>query len=361
MEFPFDIYIVAERLGMVPKRVHAMSSDYDCPFCGGKSKLNLNIERGTFRCNKCSRNGGMLDLYCSVTGLHDRKEAYKILSDSVNDPYTQKLRRVRQEATDSIQEVEKATVAEIDRCYKSMLGFLTLNPKHRQNLLNRGLTDKEIDSIGYKSVPLDLSYKMPNLLREYGIKVIGIPGFYTDKNGSPRLNIHECMAGFFVPVRNSIGQIRAMQIRLDTPLEGKRKYMWLSSSERNGGCSSNSPIDVCGDVRNSTAIYITEGPLKGQIAHALSGKPFLSIAGVSQIKELERAFKCIQKNGKCKIIVDTLDMDDDTNEHVRQAHIELAWLAEKYGFTPKRFLWDRKYKGIDDYLLACKKRKENKS
>ena len=114
MEFPFDIYIVAERLGMVPKRVHAMSSDYDCPFCGGKSKLNLNIERGTFRCNKCSRNGGMLDLYCSVTGLHDRKEAYRILSDCFNDPYTQRIRKDRQEAADSIQEVEKATVAEIE-------------------------------------------------------------------------------------------------------------------------------------------------------------------------------------------------------------------------------------------------------
>ena len=135
MEFPFDIYIVAERLGMVPKRIHAKSSDYDCPFCGGNAKLNLNVERGTFRCNKCSRNGGMLDLYCSVTGLHDRKEAYKILSDSVNDPYTQKLRRVRQEATDSIQEADKATAAEIDRCYRTMLGFLQLNPEHRQNLL----------------------------------------------------------------------------------------------------------------------------------------------------------------------------------------------------------------------------------
>ena len=77
----------------------------------------------------------MLDLYCSVTGLHDRKEAYKILSDSVNDPYTQKLRRVRQEATDSIQEADKATAAEIDRCYRTMLGFLQLNPEHRQNLL----------------------------------------------------------------------------------------------------------------------------------------------------------------------------------------------------------------------------------
>ena len=51
-------------------------------------------------------------------------------------------------------------------------------------------------------------------------------------------------------------------------------------------------------------------------------------------------------------------MDDDKNEHVLRGHRNLAWLAVKYGFSPKRVTWDRKYKGIDDYLLAVRTAKE---
>ncbi len=59
----------------------------------------------------------------------------------------------------------------------------------------------------------------------------------------------------------------------------------------------------------------------------------------------------IKKKG---YIVDAFDMDDDKNEHVLRGHRNLAWLAAKYGFSPKRVTWDRKYKGIDDYLLAVR-------
>ena len=128
-----------------------------------------------------------------------------------------------------------------------------------------------------------------------------------------------------MPVYNECRQIQGLQIRLDTHLDGNRKYMWMSSAERNGGCSSNSPVGISGDVFNSEVVYVTEGPLKGQIAHALSGKPFLATAGVNQQKELEAVFSKLK-----------------------------AWLAEKYGFIPRRVTWDNRYKGIDDYLLACK-------
>ena len=144
-----------------------------------------------------------------------------------------------------------------------------------------------------------------------------------------------------------------MQIRLDT-MDTKRKYMWFSSSERINGCSSKSPVQRSGDVFGSNAIYVTEGALKGQIAHFLSGKPFVATAGVNQQKELEILFQRLQRESQCKIIVDAFDMDDDTNEHVRRGHQNLAWLADKYGFTPKRIIWDRQYKGIDDYLLSKK-------
>ena len=74
----------------------------------------------------------------------------------------------------------------------------------------------------------------------------------------------------------------------------------------------------------SNAIYVTEGALKWQIAHFLSGKPFVATAGVNQQKELEILFQRLQRESQCKMIIDAFDMDDDTNEHVRRGHQNLA-------------------------------------
>ena len=356
MEFPFDIYQVAEQLELEMKRIHPKSADYNCPFCDGKGKLNLNIALNTFRCNKCGEYGGMIDLFCKCTGITDRKRAYQILSKRNGYSYANMIMQNRKAFAASITEVPKAEINRLDFCYSAMLDFLELKPQHRQNLLNRGLSDFEIKSNQYRSVPTENLDRLISILLERGCNLIGVPGFYANENGEIQLNLHSCMNGYFVPVFNEKRQIQAMQIRLDTPLDGNRKYMWLSSAERNGGCSSNSPVNISGDVFNSGAIYVTEGPLKGQIAHSLSGKPFLATAGVNQLKELETVFAKIKKNNKCNVIVDAFDMDDSTNPHVRRGHIKLAWLAEKYGFVPKRITWDHQYKGIDDYLFAKKRR-----
>ena len=74
-----------------------------------------------------------------------------------------------------------------------------------------------------------------------------------------------------------------------------------------------------------------------------------------KIKNAKRKFCFYSANhllreSQCKIIVNAFDMDDDTNEHVRRGHQNLAWLADKYGFIPKRIVWNRQYKGIDDFL-----------
>ena len=354
MEFPFDIYQVAEQLGLEMKRQHPKSADYNCPFCDGNGKLNLNISLNAYRCNKCGEHGGMIDLFCKCTGMTDRKRAYQILSEHNGHFFSAEVRKDRQTAVKTIREVPKADIGRLDFCYSAMLGFLELKPQHRQNLISRGLSDSEIDFYQYRSVPTEYTDRLVAVLLERGCDLIGVPGFYADENGEIKLNLHSCMGGFFVPVYNECRQIQGLQIRLDTHLDGNRKYMWMSSAERNGGCSSNSPVGISGDVFNSEVVYVTEGPLKGQIAHALSGKPFLATAGVNQQKELEAVFSKLKENGKCRMIIDAFDMDDGVNPHVRRGHINLAWLAEKYGFIPRRVTWNNRYKGIDDYLLACK-------
>ena len=355
MDFPFDIYDVADQLGLELKKQHPKSSDYNCPFCDGGAKLNLNVEHNVFRCNRCGEYGGMIDLFCKLTGTADRKTAYRLLAE--HNGYSVAQRQIRKKTVSGIKEAEKTDIQTLHKCYSALLNILTLSPSHKKNLLARGLSEEQIRMNMYRSVPRGEYEHIVYRLLEKNINLIGVPGFYVSNDGEIRINLHQCMGGFFVPVFNEQRQIQGMQIRLDDPFESKRKYIWLSSSEKNGGCSSGSPVQISGDIFNSEVIYVTEGPLKGQIAHYLSGKPFIAVAGVNQQRELDSLFLRIKENGKCNTIVDAFDMDDDKNEHVLRGHRNLAWLAAKYGFSPKRITWDRHYKGIDDFLLAVRNMK----
>ena len=109
-----------------------------------------------------------------------------------------------------------------------------------------------------------------------------------------------------IPVRNLEGQITAVQIRLDRPYEG-RKYMWLSSINNHMGASSGSPVHLAGR-QGDKIVFVTEGPLKGDIAHALSGRTFACVAGVNQYANLP-AFLEEMKGLGTEYIYEAYDMD----------------------------------------------------
>ena len=87
----------------------------------------------------------------------------------------------------------------------------------------------------YRSVPRGEYDHIVYRLLEKSLNLIGVPGLYVSDEGEIKLNLHQCMGGFFVPVFDEQRQIQGMQIRLYAPFESKRKYIWLSSSEKNGG------------------------------------------------------------------------------------------------------------------------------
>lgn len=47
------------------------------------------------------------------------------------------------------------------------------------------------------------------------------------------------------------------------------------------------------------------------------------------------------------------DMDFATNHHVQNGYNSLLQLLGNMGFTFGTYLWDPRYKGLDDYVLAC--------
>ena len=62
----FSIFDVMSIVGLDAARIRSNSGYYDCPICGGKKKLNVNVSKGhggVCRCAKCAAGGDKLDLF----------------------------------------------------------------------------------------------------------------------------------------------------------------------------------------------------------------------------------------------------------------------------------------------------------
>jgi hypothetical protein len=224
-----------------------------------------------------------------------------------------------------------------------------LSAKHRENRIFRGLNDEQIERFGYKSVPVCGIDKYIMLLVEQGYTVQGVPGFYYDKKNEKWAMQMKC-SGIVIPITTVEGMTAGAQIRLDKPFGGC-KYFWFSSTGRNMGVSSGSPIGFAGDVCNKT-VYITEGYLKAVTAHCLSGLAFAAVAGVNNYSNLPSFFEILKQNG-VEEIVEAYDMDKLTNPHVKRGCFKLIETAQAYGLNVRRIKWNSQFKGIDDYLNAC--------
>ena len=140
-------------------------------------------------------------------------------------------------------------------------------PQHRKHLQEvRGLTDEQIERLGYKSTPpFYLCRSLTEKLRSRGCKVEGVPGFYVGKDDKWTVNFNSITAGIIIPARGIDGMIRGAQIRLDTPIRDQEsdpdksgtKYLWLSSSSKKRGVSSGSPVHFVGDPFARVAVSYT--------------------------------------------------------------------------------------------------------
>ncbi len=205
---------------------------------------------------------------------------------------------------------------------------------------------------GYKSASVFGFQKITNAIIEAGCKVEGVPGFYMDANKKWTMNFKPYLSGIVVPVMSVEGKIQGMQIRLDNPSNPKRRYIWFSSVEGEKGVSSGSPVHFIGDPADKT-VYITEGPIKANVAHSISGKSFVAIPGANSLSSLHPVLEILKQNGVTEV-VEAYDMDKYENEHVLNGSKKLYGMITDYGFKTKRLRWDSRYKGIDDYLLARK-------
>lgn len=308
-DYPFTISDVVQIMGIRVRRKHPENWDCDCPFCGyKKGKLNVNTKKNVFRCNYCGEHGGMLALYGTYYNLTNR-EAYEEICSSLHlgtDAPQYAPPPKLQEQPEEFCNSRLAPIEQISRTYHKLLTMLTLSEKHRQDLLGRGLTEAQIEEQKYRSTPVFGITRLAKRLIDGGYAVRGVPGFYQKEDGSWSIRFTTGSSGVLIPYVSVEGHLLGMQIRLDRPRDGQ-KYIWLSSVNQQMGVSSGSPVHFIGDP-DASVVHVTEGGLKGTIAHYLTGETYLCTAGVSQYRNLTSELSKL-KARNLKLVKETYDMD----------------------------------------------------
>lgn len=372
-DFPFNIMDVASLLRLnIRRRSGGRVAYADCPICGDRrGKLGLYPEINTWRCYHCGECGGMLALYGKAHGVGN-SQAYQEICEAlmVGSPGREYTPRAKQEVSDqkNVPQAQRASPQEIHNTLTALLALLTLSPAHREHLrTRRGLTDGQIGQFGFKSTPHGcLCRTIAARLIKQGCVVEGVPGFYTARDGAWTMKFFNRTSGIVIPIRGVDGLLQGLQIRLDHPIKkegdppGKPgiKYLPFTSTGKPMGVTSGNPIHFVGDP-SSRVVYVTEGALKADIAHALTGRTFAATVGVNNTMGLDELFAFLHRNGT-EEIVEAEDMDKYCNPNVSRGASKVCRLAVKNGLKCRRLVWNPNYKGIDDWQLALRRKELKK-
>lgn len=330
-----------------------------CPCCDDnprKKHLNINLNKDVFCCPRCHFSGGVFDLYSHYSGV-DRKHAREVLMEKLGlkdsgpsyEGSNQKQER-RTITRPILQEIE-LPLTDIDarhETYAALLGKLSLASDHRENLLSRGLTDEQIRTFGYKTMPVVGFSALAKQLQAEGYYLGGVPGFYHTKEGA--WTFVQERRGILIPARDQDGKIQGLQIRLDKIKKGK--FRWISSIGKQDGCKAEGWTHMIGNPKPT--VLLTEGPLKADVIHYITGQTVIAVPGVNSLKHLKETLEYLQSQGTTKVMT-CFDMDYLKNPHVRDGYCNLANILAEVGIEYGTYLWDPQFKGLDDYVWHCRK------
>ncbi|MBQ8299858.1 MAG: DUF3854 domain-containing protein [Clostridia bacterium] len=358
-----EIYSMLDIIGILglPFPKHGESSYYiQCPCCDdprdARSKhLNINLRKNVYRCPRCGLSGGMFDLYAYYENI-PRKNVYNEIRKKMGklqEPSGTPKKAIPI-VSQPVEEIENPIIDVESRhaTYSALLSKLNLSSDHRENLRNRGFTDKEIEKLEYKTTPVMGMSSIAKQLRSEGYYLEGVPGFFRKDDGEWTF-INE-KRGILIPVRDYKGQIQGLQIRRDNT--EKRKFRWVSSSDMKDGCKAEGWTHLAGPI--SEKIILTEGPMKADVIHTLTGITVLAVPGVNTLTQLKLTLEILRKEG-LKNVKTAFDMDLLTNYHVQNGFNNLLQLLDDMNFKFGTYIWDPRYKGLDDYIwesLMNKKR-----
>lgn len=340
----FHMADIIPLIGLPPPPSGRSSYNIPCPCCDnepGKRHMNINLKKDVFRCPRCGFSGGIFDLYAYYA---------RIPRENVREALIARL-NVRGEVPElKIPEqnfMTESPLMDIDArsaTYEALLDQLTLATDHRANLISRGLPLDALPRLGYRTTPAVGTAAIAKRLLADGHYLAGVPGFY--REDGQWTFVHEAR-GILIPVRDLRGRIQGLQIRRDNV--SRRKYRWVSSAGREDGCAAETWIHCAGEP--VPEVILTEGALKADIVHALTGRTVIAVAGVNSLNPLEPVLHELRNNGTKKIMT-AFDMDFLTNPHVQSGYEHLAAILNRTGLRYGTYVWDPAYKGLDDFLAA---------
>lgn len=339
----FHMVDIIELLGLPNPPSNKSNYNIPCPCCDTEphaKHLNINIQKDVFRCPRCGFHGGVFDLYAHYTGI-PRKNVREALIARLNVQGD-----IPRESRIQVPVIDECPPTDIDTrhaTYSALLDKLSLASDHKKNLLQRGLTLQEIERLGYKTSPILGTTAIAKQLQNDGIYLSGVPGFFRKKDGQWSFTYE--WRGILIPVRDLAGRIQGLQLRRDST--ERRKYRWISTANKCDGCHAENWIHIAGTPQRN--IILTEGPMKADIIHFFTGQTVIAVAGVNSLNKLPALLQEFRSQGT-EHIMTAFDMDFVTNPHVQRGYDNLTELIQNVGMNYGTYLWDARYKGLDDYL-----------
>ncbi len=337
---------VLPKLGLSPVRQEGCHNVYLCPFCGDSRRKSghfyVNMETGLWDCKLCSEAGNPLTLYARLFNM-SCSQAYKEIHYSRTSK-TSKAEPKEQEL--KLPDLKpEASIERRHAVYQDFLSILPLYRRHAVDLQRRGFTRKQVIKNLYRSLPEKASQRsdiVSTLASRYDLT--GVRGF-RERDG-----IWECfyVPGYLIPFRDEKGRIQALQIRTD---RGDPKYLFFGF--RDSGIDNSTPVHVVNpDVaRRTKSAWVTEGPLKADVASLFFDACFVASPGVSSWRSLMPVLENLNLEG----IVQAFDRDQDENPAVRKCVEKFEeQLMDKIRIS--RAIWPLEYgNGVDDAIMKISK------
>jgi len=299
----------------------------------------------------------MVQLYARIYGISNSdayREICEILGCSKNSNAGDNVESSASGQGGTPKAAVRADGNTIHQTYSMLLSLLTLANPHKEHLLSRGFSENAITEASYKSTPAFGQPLLCTKLLQSGCVLEGVPGFYR-KDG--KWNVKLKAPGILIPVRGIDGKIAGIQIRLDKPVND-RKYIWVSSTDMDGGASSGSPVHFIGDPA-AKQVYVTDGSLKGAIAHALTHHTFICLPGVKSLGGLDDLLVRLKSNGTVYIL-EAFDINKLTDNQAKTSATKLREKLSGYGFKVTSAVWgDKSLNSVADYFMHRMKKERN--
>lgn len=369
-----------------------------CPFHNDRTPGSFSIveRRGQYKCWSCGEHGDSIQFVRETekVGFHEAVFKIALLYDIVTTEQVSQYyshEGFKEGATKVIRSYENLWKDEIEehRAEPKVIHHVfdifargesviegkedKLSEAHRQHLIaERGLSNEEIDKMGYFTIPSRSSRYMKFFLQaledEYGYDhhmLKGVPGFYKKKDDtSKRAYTFLSKKGIGIPVKDLDGNIQGIQIRKDVAKKGESRYIWLSSSFANDedtmefGTGSGSPIHVSIPKENKYPylIFITEGIFKSEAIAKKYQAHALSIQGIQNWKHdlLDVLQDLEERQGHpfANVMV-MFDADIASNIHVFEATRDMVGVLEEMQVNIHYAWWEKEFgKGIDDVIQS---------